>query len=144
MSEHSRLADRIPHAGDMVLIDRVMASDAEHIHCRSRVDTTADHPLAHDGVLPATALVEYAAQAMALHGGLNGSGREPPRTGYLASLAKLRLDGHTVPVPCELDIRARLLAGTAAGARYEFNVRAEQAILADGLATVAFPDSDGG
>lgn len=144
MTDQPRIADRIPHSGDMVLIHRIVAHDAHRIHCRSRIATAADHPLACAGTLPASALLEYGAQAMALHGGLNGSGREPPRIGYLASLARLRLHGESIPVPCELDIRAHLLAGTAAGARYEFEVRAGQAILADGLATVAFPGSDGG
>src|SRR6185503_5543685 len=44
------------------------------------------NPLRVDGRLPAVCGVEYAAQAMAVHGGLAGATSGKPRAGYLASL----------------------------------------------------------
>ncbi|MGB7757445.1 MAG: hypothetical protein WBL23_15425, partial [Salinisphaera sp.] len=65
-----RPADLVPHAGAMCLLDDVIAWQDEWIHCRSRMRAPAEHPLADLGVLPATALIEYAAQATAAHGTL--------------------------------------------------------------------------
>ncbi len=78
--DHAAIAARIPHAGRMCLLDRVIAWDEDGIVCESDGHRTDDrdrrrdgpHPLVRDGALPATAAIEYAAQAMALHGALIG------------------------------------------------------------------------
>lgn len=62
------VAGLVPHAGPMCLLDRVLDWDADQIRCEATV--SGPHPLKIGARLPATALIEYAAQAMAAHGRL--------------------------------------------------------------------------
>ena len=62
------VAGLVPHAGPMCLLERVVDWSDEGIRCEATV--TEAHPLRTGGRLPATALIEYAAQAMAAHGRL--------------------------------------------------------------------------
>ncbi len=80
---------RIPHAGTMCLLDGVLSWDEQRIVCTTGSHRAADNPLRRDGRLHAICGVEYAAQAMALHGGLAGRAPARPRVGYLASLREL-------------------------------------------------------
>lgn len=133
-------ADLVPHAGDMVLIDEIVSWNEHTVHCRSRIEASADHPLAREDRLPAEALGEYGAQAMAIHGGLSAEEGEPVRPGLLASLGKLDLAVDHVECPCVLDIRAMRLGGDAAGVVYEFSIETGGLEVACGRATVMFPN----
>jgi len=76
----------IPHAGAMCLLDGVIEWDAARIRCVSRSHLDPGNPLRTGGKLSALCGIEYAAQAMAVHGGLTGQAGVRPRAGYLASL----------------------------------------------------------
>ena len=65
---------RIPHQGTMCLLDAVLAWDDDHIRCSASSHLQPDHPLRAHGRLGAACGVEYAAQAMAVHGALVGAG----------------------------------------------------------------------
>ena len=67
--DRAAIARRVPHAGDMCLLDAVVRWDATAIECHAGVPRER-HPLARDGVVPAVAAIEYAAQATAVHGAL--------------------------------------------------------------------------
>ena len=54
----------------MCLLDEVLSWDATRIRCRSNTHRTADNPLRAHGRLGAACGIEYAAQAMAVHGAL--------------------------------------------------------------------------
>jgi predicted hotdog family 3-hydroxylacyl-ACP dehydratase len=54
----------------MCLLERVTAWDAENIQCEAISHRDLNHPLGNNGKLDATAAIEYAAQAMAVHGAL--------------------------------------------------------------------------
>ena len=82
----AEIARLIPHAGAMCLLDGVLEWDASRIRCFARSHRDTGNPLRVDGRLPAVCGVEYAAQAMAVHGGLAGATSGKPRAGYLASL----------------------------------------------------------
>jgi predicted hotdog family 3-hydroxylacyl-ACP dehydratase len=79
------IAARIPHAGTMCLLDTVISWDKTMIACAAISHTDPDNPLRAGGCLPAIAGIEYAAQAMAMHGSLTGEGARPA-AGYLASV----------------------------------------------------------
>jgi len=64
----------IPHAGRMCLLDEVLAWDANRIVCRSSTHRHVDNPLRVNGTLGAACGIEYAAQAMAVHGALIAMG----------------------------------------------------------------------
>jgi len=148
----------IPHHGSMCLLDEVIEWDARHIRCRSGTHRLPDHPLRSRDRLGIACGIEYAAQAMAVHGALAGgaalansgtpadSGALPdsgaddrPEAGFLVSLRDvrphvLRLDDIQTDLICD----AVLLAGDGGTALYEFDLRSDTRRLLNGRATVVF------
>jgi predicted hotdog family 3-hydroxylacyl-ACP dehydratase len=136
----------IPHQGSMCLLDEVMEWDAQHIRCRSGTHRLPDHPLRSDGRLSAACGIEYAAQAMAVHGALAGgaladAGKGRSEVGLLAGLRDVRL--HVLrldDIESDLICDALLVAGDQGSALYEFALtsEAERQRLLSGRATVVF------
>ena len=136
--DHGAIAGLIPHAGRMCLLARVDAWDARTIRCTATNHADADHPLRSASGLLASAAIEYAAQAAALHGALNArAAGHTAAPGFLASargvrLHRLRLD----TLAGELEIEAEHLAGHDRQLLYAFTVRHEGAAVADGRLAV--------
>ena len=131
------LAELLPHAGRMRLIDRVVSCDGERIVCEADSHRAPDHPLAIDGKLAAACGLEYGAQAMAIHGALAAGRRERPRLGYLAAAHELiwqveRLD--TLDAP--LTIEAEREFGSDNRVSYAFTIRAGTREVMRGRASV--------
>ena len=134
----------IPHHGRMCLLDEVIEWDARQIRCRSATHRAADHPLRSHGRLGSACGIEYAAQAMAVHGALAGGALAPgggkrSELGYLASLREvqlhvLRLDD----IDNDLISEAELVAGDHGSALYAFAVTSGADRLVSGRATVVF------
>jgi len=133
---HDAICARLPHAGSMCLLDRLESWDAESISCLASSHRAADNPLRVAGRLHAVCGVEYAAQAMALHGSLLATQDAPPAMGYLASVRDLKLDIEELgQVTDDLRITARRLSGDASGFIYEFEIRGgERRLLAGRVA----------
>jgi predicted hotdog family 3-hydroxylacyl-ACP dehydratase len=132
-----RIAGLIPHSGAMCLLDGVVEWDANRIRCMSRSHRAMDNPLRTDGRLPAVCGVEYAAQAMAVHGGLTGKFGGRPRAGYLASLRDVvcrreRLDD----LEGDLLVEAEQVAGDGAHVIYRFRLRVGEVEVLSGQALV--------
>ena len=132
-----RIAGLIPHSGAMCLLDGVIQWDADRILCTSRSHRAADNPLRADGRLPAVCGVEYAAQAMAVHGGLAGNVGGRPRAGYLASLRDVecrrdRLDD----LEGDLVVEAEQVAGDGAHVIYRFRLWVGEVEVLSGQALV--------
>ena len=131
----TEVARLIPHQGAMCLLDRVVACDAGSIACLSSTHRDAGNPLRRDGVLPAVCGVEYALQAMALHGAITAGA--PQGAGFLAALSGVvmateRLDD----VAGELRIDATALARESRGFIYGFEITGGGRALLSGRATV--------
>lgn len=147
--QHEDIARRIPHQGTMCLLDSVSTWDGQHIVCQASNQCAPDHPLRAHGRLGAACGVEYAAQAMAVHGTLvaqaqAGASAEhtPPRAGYLASVRSVtlwveRLDTITGP----LTIRADRLTGDDNTILYSFSLQAGDQNLLAGRAVVVLDAS---
>ena len=146
------IEQHIPHKGHMCLLDEVLAWDAVHIRCRSSSHRSTENPLRAHGRLGAACGIEYAAQAMAVHGALIGASAPLERTvatnlrgsigagvGYLASvrnvtLAVSRLD----ELGADLIAAAERITGDGRTVLYDFTVScARQPVLA-GRASVVF------
>jgi predicted hotdog family 3-hydroxylacyl-ACP dehydratase len=128
----------IPHHGRMCLLDEVIEWDAQRIRCRSGSHRLPDHPLRSQGRLGVACGIEYAAQAMAVHGALAG-GKGRPEAGFLASLRDVRL--HVLRIDdlhADLICDAVLVAGDQGTALYDFAMRSEAIPLLSGRATVVF------
>jgi predicted hotdog family 3-hydroxylacyl-ACP dehydratase len=77
------VAEVVPHAGEMILLDRIEACEAEHIVC-SRTVRPGDMFVDADGSLPAWAGVELMAQAIAAWAGCRARAEQRPvRLGFL-------------------------------------------------------------
>jgi len=130
----------VPHAGSMCLLDRVLAWDAEHIHCRSdRYHRDAAHPLRRGGRLAAVNLVEYGAQAAAVHAGLVAvdTSAQRPRAGFLAALRDVQLwAGDVSDLTAPLDVHAYRQMGGQQGMIYRFAVAHEGATEVSGRLTI--------
>lgn len=153
--DHDAIAARVPHAGAMCLLDQVVSWNADRLDCTATgcpPGGAASHPLASEGRLPATAAIEYAAQAMALHGRLvqeagmtpgharqaAGTGEQvAPRRGFLAGLRSVQLHrrwiGSDSPV---LAVRVERFAGDDVQVLYDFDVHAADGPIAQGRAAV--------
>ncbi len=135
----------------MCLLDEVMEWDAQHIRCRSGSHRLPDHPLRSQGRLGVACGIEYAAQAMAVHGALAGgaladAAKGRSEVGFLAGLRDVRL--HVLrldDIESDLICDALLVAGDQGSALYEFAIRseAERQRLLSGRATVVFDANEG-
>ncbi len=113
----------IPHAGAMHLLDGVLSWDADRIRCLSRSHRDRKNPLRMDGRLSALCGIEYAAQAMAVHGVLAGNVASRPRMGYLASLREVRCSRtHLDDLEGDLIVAAERLMGEENRVIYSFDV----------------------
>jgi len=139
MLTHAQIEVHLPHAGSMVLLDRIVRYDQTRIVCEA-APPTPEHPLARAEGVPAVAAVEYAAQAAALHGALL-DGNSEPRHGMLAKLSEVELTGDWLGVPSSpLTVEAELLVRGESGCMYWFTVHDQQGSGARGRLLVAFTD----
>ncbi len=66
----SEIAALIPHAGSMCLLEQVLSYSDAQIVCRTQSHLSPSNPLKVEGQLSKMHLIEYGAQAIAIHGGL--------------------------------------------------------------------------
>ena len=120
----------------MCLLERLESWDGDAITCIATSHRDADNPLRRGGRLHAVAGVEYAAQAMALHGNLLSATDTKPAMGYLASVRDLKLELEDLgSVAEDLRVMARRLSGDTSGFIYEFEIHAGgRAVLSGRLA----------
>jgi predicted hotdog family 3-hydroxylacyl-ACP dehydratase len=137
--DHAGIAARIPHAGAMCLLHEVVAWDAGSIDCRARSHCDPANPLRSREQLAAVHGVEYAAQAMALHGALlGGEGAPASRPGYIGAVRALELHALRLDdIAGDLAIHAERLAGDGSHALYAFRLLAGARLLAEGRISVA-------
>lgn len=138
MIEHDELCSLIPHSFDMCLIDRVESWDEDQIVCYSNSHLSLTNPLRREQNLSSIHLLEYAAQAMAVHGGLLGRKKEIEMTeAYLAALREV--DIHLCElsdVKTELRIEAKKILSQDGNMIYTFSVSSAERELTSGRATV--------
>ncbi|HTJ04735.1 MAG TPA: hydroxymyristoyl-ACP dehydratase [Caldimonas sp.] len=140
--DRADIAARIPHAGPMCLLERMTSWRNDAIECIAINHRDPHHPLRSASGLLATATIEYAAQAMALHGAIAGvAGARAAGPGVLASardvrLACWRLDDLPLVDPDVLVVAAERQAADTSRILYAFNVRHGGRELASGRVTV--------
>lgn len=135
--DKARIAALIPHAGAMCLLDEVVSWDATTIRARSTTHRAPDNPLRAGAHLPVWSGIEYAAQAMAVHGALAGAVSERPRAGFLVSLRNVVARApHLDESEGELTVEAERTGGDAALVVYAFTVRLGAREVLSGTAAV--------
>jgi predicted hotdog family 3-hydroxylacyl-ACP dehydratase len=136
----------------MCLLDEVLSWDATRIRCRSSSHRAVDNPLRAHGRLGAACGIEYAAQAMAVHGALIAASAPLASTmstslrssigdavGYLASVRNVvlfveRLDD----LAADLIAGAERITGDGRTVLYEFAVSSAERPLLRGRASIVF------
>jgi predicted hotdog family 3-hydroxylacyl-ACP dehydratase len=138
----AEFAALVPHAGDMCLLDGVVAFDDATIHAVSTTHVALSHPLRGAHGLHAVHLAEYGAQATAVHGALRAkaAGATQPRPGMLVSLRGVRFAVDRIDtLEGRLDVFAECLLADEAGAQYTFRIEHEGREIASGRAAVIHP-----
>jgi predicted hotdog family 3-hydroxylacyl-ACP dehydratase len=131
------LCGLLPHAGSMCLLEAVQSWNDDEIVCTATSHRDPANPMRHDGVLPAVCGVEYAAQAMGIHGRLVSAQHAKPAAGFLVSLRDLMLYAERLDdAPGPLTIHARRVADSGESVLCEFSIKIADRRLLGGRATL--------
>ena len=132
--DRDAIARLVPHGAQMCLLHEVLEADAGSIRARAVSHRDPAHPLREGGVLPALSGVEYAAQAMAVHGAMQQGGK---RQGMLAALRDVDLAVERLDdIAEDIFVEAHCLLGEAGRFLYQFQVKTRDRELLRGRATV--------
>lgn len=126
----------------MCLIDEVESWSVEDIRCLAISHRSEAHPLRRGGRLAALHLIEYGAQAAALHGARAASVQGGPQApGLLAAVRDVELFVQRLDdIQACLRIRATRLLGGPSGFMYGFEASAADRLLARGRFSVILPE----
>jgi len=124
----------IPHAGDMVLLDKVEAWSDDTIVCTTNSHRKPGNPLGRRDGVPAICGVEYGGQAMAVHGALTTN--QPGRQGLIANVRSVILSARTLDRDHEITVQAERMAGGQDGVIYQFSLQAAGRELISGQAMI--------
>ncbi len=136
--DHEWIASHIPHQGTMCLLDSVQQWNEQEITCVAYSHSAPDNPLRAHGRLGIACGIEYAAQAMAVHGALLApADSQTPKVGYLVSvrgvkMAVDRLDAFAGA----LEVKANCLMASESNMLYAFTLSADGTLLLEGRAAV--------
>src|SRR6516164_1591204 len=150
--DHVWIEQHIPHKGRMCLLDEVLSWDAVRIRCRSSSHRATNNPLRAHGRLGAACGIEYAAQAMAVHGALVAASAPLASTvsmsvrrsigasvGYLASVRNVTLRvARLDDLEADLIAAAERITGDGRTVLYEFSVWGTRQLLLSGRASIVF------
>jgi len=140
MLKHIDIASLIPHQRGMCLLEQVVKWDDLSICCRTASHRNPRNPLRRESGLPAACGIEYAAQAIAVHGGLRAANHpdfHAPAAGYLANARDVtwavdRLDD----IEGELQVDAEQLISEGGRSIYTFCLSAAGRQLMQGRVAV--------
>ena len=122
--DHAWIAAHIPHHGSMCLLDRVVEPTMRSGCAASPAAIVLPTiRCARHGRLAAACGIEYAAQAMAVHGALLADGGWQPRPGFLASVRGAVLHvGRLDDIAQDLDVEAVRVTGDSGTVLYDFTI----------------------
>lgn len=137
MLNHAWIAAHIPHQSSMCLLDNVLEWNEHRIVCDAISHTDPANPLRAAERLGAAVGVEYAAQAMAVHGALLAPSDVAPTRGYLTSVRGLTLHVHRLDdLAGPLRVSAERLSGDTRLILYQFHIHHGERCLIEGRASV--------
>lgn len=134
-------ADLVPHESPMALLDRVVAFDESTLV--ADVTIRRDSLFAEADGVPAWVGLEYMAQAVAAHAGLEALQRgELPAIGYLLGTRSYRADVASFPVGARLAVHVESIYAEMGLGAFACRVEAD-GVLAQGTIKVYQPNADG-
>jgi predicted hotdog family 3-hydroxylacyl-ACP dehydratase len=122
----------------MCLLDSVQHWSEQEISCIAHSHRGVDNPLRAHGRLGIACGIEYAAQAMAVHGALLAPAvSEAPKVGYLVSVRGVRMAVSRLDnIAGELEVKANCLMASESNMLYAFTISAAGQLLLEGRAAV--------
>lgn len=138
MLDHDEICKLIPHAGDMCLLNEVISWDENNIICTSSTHQKVTNPLRNKNGLPMLSLLEYGAQAVAVHGCLLAKNEDViMEDGYLAALRDVQvMQGWLSDIDDELEVGAERIYTDAGNMIYFMTIKARNKVLVSARATV--------
>jgi len=142
--DRDAIARLVPHHGAMCLLEEVLECDENAIACRATSHRDPANPLRTAAGLPAIMGVEYAAQAVAVHGSLTASSE--PKKGYLAALRDVVCSVERLDTQADdLVVRTTRVAAESGRLLYDFRIEAGGRELLKGrLSVVLIHDKSAG
>lgn len=135
--DRSWIQAHIPHQGTMCLLHAAERWDSTEIVCSAISHLATNHPLRNAHYLPITAGIEYAAQAMAVHGALLAPTAPTPVIGYLTSVRNVRWTTDRLDdAGAQLCVQAIRISGNDSGLLYDFSIHSDTGLLLSGRASV--------
>jgi predicted hotdog family 3-hydroxylacyl-ACP dehydratase len=139
------IASLLPHTGAMVMLESIEHFDDTRIVCATTRHRAADNPMriGIGGRLRALCGIEFAAQAMALHGALRRSPPSALRHGRVAAVRDVVVHCRyldAVEGPLVVECRLEAAAGNAYA--YLFTLNGGGEVLLRGTATVMMSDGE--
>ena len=137
ITDRATIESLIPQQGAMCLLDSIEYWDGQRIICTSMQHRSVGNPLRARNALSSLHGIEFAAQAVAAHGGLVAKGQGRPSVGLLLSARDCkfhsrRLDGIEGP----LVIEAEQMGSNEQTRLYRFKVSAQEVLMVEGRAAV--------
>lgn len=138
------IARLVPHQGAMRLLEEVVTWDENAITCRATSHRDSANPLRSAQGLPAIMGVEYAAQAVAVHGSLSSNSES--KKGYLAALRDVVCSVEGLDSESDdLVVRATRMAAESGRLLYDFRIHAgSRELLRGRLSVVLIDDQSAG
>ncbi len=139
------VAEIVPHAGEMVLLARVVSHAGDETVCAAQIgdDVLLATP---EGDVPAWMGLEYMAQCIAAHAGLVGrASGEPPRVGFLLGARLVTFHARCYRRGQRLAVRAhRLWGGPRGMVAFDCDVTDAETgtVLAEGRLNCFMPGDD--
>ena len=114
------LQSLIPHSGSMCLLDSVVDWNDDSIACETSSHLRENNPFTKQGRLDSVLLVEYGAQAAAVHAGLIQNGMGEGGTAYIGAVKNLQIFEQVVDQSISmLNVSAQCILNNKDGAIYQ-------------------------
>lgn len=144
IADRATIKTLIPQQHAMCLLDSIEYWDGQRIICTSMQHRSAGNPLRTRNRLSSLHGIEFAAQAVAAHGGLLATGQGRPRIGLLLSARDCvfhrgRLDDIEGP----LVIEAEQMGNNDQTRLYRFKVSAQDVLVVEGRTAVLLREGSG-
>lgn len=125
----------------MSLIDSVINWNEKGIECGTFSHKTGSNPMLKNGELSSFALIEYGAQAAAIHAGLNSNSLSSTKPAYVGAVKDFHFDQRSIPTAShsEMIVRAQCAIVNSGGAIYTFNVMMDGVQLVMGQLVLVNP-----
>lgn len=140
MIESDQIKALLPHGDAMSLLDQVESWDDLSIRCVTKSHLRQDNPIVTQEHRHSSLLIEYAAQAAAIHAGLLNSDLGECRPAYVGAVKNIEIIESLIPnKDSALVVQAKAELLNSNGAIYGFIVESEKQSVISGKLVLVQP-----